>query len=146
MSGDAKGAKETMDGEVNGSGMSDGILDPETLDRLAQREPRYARAAYVFMLGALHHVIETLDEPRHISGRELAEGARSLALEQFGPMARTVLEHWGIESTEDFGDIVFGLVELGVLVKQETDSPMDFRRVFDFAEAFDKDYPWGQAI
>ncbi len=123
-----------------------GIIDETTLEQLRRREPRYHDDAYVFMLAALHDVIERLDEPRHISGRELAEGARDLALRQFGPMARTVLEHWGICSTGDFGAIVFALVECGVLIKEETDSPHDFREVYDFADAFDRDYPWGSGI
>ncbi len=89
-------------------------------------------------------MIERLEEPRHISGQELAEGCRDLALEQFGPMARTVLEHWGIHSTEDMGEIVFALIECRVLVKQDSDSREDFQAVFDFDEVFDRDYPWGR--
>jgi uncharacterized repeat protein (TIGR04138 family) len=58
-------------------------------------------------------------------------------------MARTVLEHWGIHATEDLGDIVFALVECGILIKQEDDRKEDFRAVFDFEEAFELGYPWG---
>ncbi|MGH7483714.1 MAG: Minf_1886 family protein [Longimicrobiales bacterium] len=119
------------------------MLDELLLERLRQRHPRYHEAAYVFTLATLHHVLRRLDEPRHITGRELAEGARDLALERFGPMARTVLEHWGVETTDDFGALVFALVDCGILIKQEGDSPSDFERVYDFADAFDRDYPWG---
>ncbi|HEX7051669.1 MAG TPA: Minf_1886 family protein [Longimicrobiales bacterium] len=119
------------------------IFDEEILDRLRQRHPRFHETAYLFVLSALHYVIEQLPDPRHISGRELAEGVRDLALERFGPMARTVLEHWGIRSTRDLGEIVFALVDCGVLIKQEDDSPEDFEGVFDFEDAFDRDYPWG---
>ena len=122
------------------------MLDQHLLDRLRKQEPRYHEAAFVFVLSALHHVIEGLEEPRHITGRELAEGARDLALREFGPMARTVLEHWGIRATDDFGRIVFALVECGILIKQETDSPDDFQALFDFAETFDRDYPWGGSV
>jgi uncharacterized repeat protein (TIGR04138 family) len=58
-------------------------------------------------------------------------------------MARTVLEHWGIHSTRDLGDIVFALVDLGVLLRQDDDSPDDFEDVFDFDDVFDRGYPWG---
>ena len=60
-----------------------------------------------------------------------------------GLMARTVLEHWGIHATQDLGDIVFALVECGILIKQEDDRKEDFRAVFDFEEAFELGYPWG---
>jgi len=113
------------------------------LDRLRDRNPRFHGKAYVFVLSALHSVMESLDKPRHITGAELAQGARRLALSRFGPMARTVLEFWGIHSTEDLGEIVFALVDCGVLLKQEEDSLEDFRGVFSFEEAFERDYPWG---
>jgi uncharacterized repeat protein (TIGR04138 family) len=120
------------------------IIDDEVLDRLRDRNPRFHETAYLFVLSALHYVIERLTEPRHISGRELAEGVRDLAIDRFGPMARTVLEHWGIRETSDLGDLVFALVECGILIKQEEDSADDFRDVFDFDDAFERDYPWGR--
>ena len=114
--------------------------------RLRERFPRYHETAYLFVLSALHHVLAGLPEPRHISGRELADGARDLAIQRFGPMARTVLEHWGIERTADMGEIVFALVEAGILLKQDDDSPRDFDALYDFEEAFEVDYPWGANI
>lgn len=114
----------------------------EILEQLRERDPRFHGKAYLFVLSALHVVMESLAHPRHISGRELAEGVRRLALERFGPLARTVLEHWGIRQTEDMGDIVFLLVDCGILMKQEEDSPEDFRAIFDFEEAFERNYPW----
>jgi uncharacterized repeat protein (TIGR04138 family) len=122
--------------------MNGGVLDDGLLDRLRERQPRFHEAAYLFILTALNRVIDTLPEPRHISGRELTESVRDLALDKFGPMARTVLEHWGIRSTEDVGQVVFALVDTGVLIKQETDLPDDFVNVFDFEDAFERRYPW----
>ena len=116
-------------------------MDDELFAALQARNPRYQEASYVFVLSALNYVLERLPEPRHISGREMAEGVRDLALERFGPMARTVLEHWGIAHTTDVGQIVFALVECGVLIKQDEDSPADFADVFDFDEAFEGRYP-----
>ena len=118
----------------------------EILQRLRERNPRFHEKAYLFLLSALHHVLDGLDEPRHISGRELAGGLRELALKQYGPMARTVLAHWGIHSTEDLGDIVFAMVECGVLIKREEDRWEDFTDLFDFEEAFERDYPWGGRV
>jgi uncharacterized repeat protein (TIGR04138 family) len=116
-------------------------MDEELFETLRDRYPRYDEAAYVFVLSALNYVLRRLPEPRHISGRELAEGVRDLAIERFGPMARSVLEHWGIHETVDVGDIVFALVEHGVLIKQDEDSRTDFMDVFDFDDAFDPQYP-----
>ena len=125
--------------------MNGPVLDDATLDRLRSRNPRYHESAYLFVLSALHHVIERLPEPRHISGRELATGVRDLSVLRFGPMARTVLEYWGVRETADVGDIVFGLVECGVLIKQDDDTLKDFDGVFDFDDAFEQDYPWGES-
>jgi uncharacterized repeat protein (TIGR04138 family) len=116
-------------------------MDEELFETLRDRYPRYDEAAYVFVLSALNYVLRQLPEPRHISGRELAEGVRDLAIERFGPMARSVLEHWGIHETVDVGDIVFALVEHGVLIKQDEDTRTDFVDVFDFDDAFDPQYP-----
>ena len=118
----------------------------EILEQLQQRTPRFDTRAYFFVLAALHSVIHSLDEPRHISGKELAEGVRHMALERFGPMARSVLEHWGIHATEDVGGVVFALVEQGILIKQDGDRPEDFADVFDFEEVFELNYPWEARI
>lgn len=115
----------------------------EVLVELQRRNPRYAEPAYLFVLTALHRLLEGLATPRHVSGAELAEGVRELAVERFGPLARTVLEHWGIHSTTDMGEVVFSLVECGVLIKQPGDSREDFEGLFSFDEAFEKAYPWG---
>ena len=114
----------------------------EVLDQLQQRNPRFHSRSYLFVLQALHSVIQSLDEPRHISGRELTEGVRELAIGRYGPLARTVLEHWGIHETEDVGGVVFALVEQGILIKQDDDRPEDFVDLFDFEEAFESNYPW----
>ncbi len=115
----------------------------DVLGRLVLRNPRYAEAAYVFVLEALHHRLLQLERPRHLSGAELAEAVRDLALERFGPLARTVLRHWGVHSTSDMGNVVFLLVESGILIKQPTDTPEDFEDLFSFEEAFETGYPWG---
>jgi len=122
--------------------MTDLQFADEVLDRLQERYPRFHARSYIFVLQALHYVIQSLDAPRHVSGPELAQGVRELALERFGPMARTVLEHWGIHATEDVGRVVFAMVEQGILIKQDGDNPEDFSDVFDFEEAFELNYPW----
>lgn len=115
----------------------------ETLGQLQRRNPRFAVEAYVFVLGGLQRKLAELDCPRHISGVELAGAVRDLAIERFGLLARVVLEHWGVHSTEDIGEIVFLLVDHGVLTKEETDRREDFADVFSFEEVFESEYPWG---
>ena len=112
------------------------------LTRLRERHPRFHPRAFSFALDALRLVLSGLDERRHISGRELVEGACGLAIDRYGPLARTVLEHWGIHSTDDLGDIVFALVEAGLLIKRDEDRPEDFCNVLDFGEVFEDEYPW----
>ena len=122
--------------------MSGILLADNVIDRLRRRYPSYHETAYLFILSALHYSIERLGEPRHISGRELAEGCRDLALDRWGLMAKSVLEYWGITGTRDLGEIVFALVELGVLVKQDEVSIESFDSVYDFGEVFERRYPW----
>lgn len=116
----------------------------EIIAQLCRRNPRYATKAYLFVLEALHRRMLELDAPRHITGPELAGSVRDLAIQRFGLLARTVLEHWGVHSTSDLGEIVFLMVDHGVLTKQETDSREDFDGLFSFESAFEAEYPWGR--
>jgi len=118
----------------------DGIMD-----RIRAREPRYAEGAYLFVLAALEHAQSRLAERRHISGAELAAAVRELALARFGVTARLVLEHWGVRATGDIGDIVFTLVDLGLLISQPNDTREEFSGLFDFDQAFEREYPWSAA-
>jgi uncharacterized repeat protein (TIGR04138 family) len=115
----------------------DGIMD-----RIRARDPRFHEPAYLFVLAALQFCQARLTERRHISGRELVEACRDLALERFGVMSKMVLEYWGVTSTADFGDIVFTLVELGLLISQPSDTREEFVDVFCFDQAFEREYPW----
>lgn len=112
------------------------------MDRIRLVERRYDEKAYLFVLAALEYCQQRLPERRHLTGRELAEAARDLALVRYGVLARTVLEHWGLRASRDLGDVVFTLVDLGLLMSQPNDSKEDFADVFDFHEAFDRNYPW----
>jgi uncharacterized repeat protein (TIGR04138 family) len=113
----------------------------EAVLQIVAADPRYDRDAYQFVREGLDFTIklhkkDATAAPQHVSGQELLTGIRQFALEQFGPLAKTVLEHWGIRRCEDFGEIVFNLVEKGVLGKTEQDSRNDFKGGYDFDEAF----------
>jgi uncharacterized repeat protein (TIGR04138 family) len=117
----------------------------ESVDEIVQAEGRYDREAYYFVREGLDFTIKMLKKDsrgagRHVSGHELLDGLRRYALEQFGPMARTVLTYWGVNQCEDFGVIVFRMVDKGILGKTEQDTPEDFKGGYDFDEAFVKPY------
>ena len=101
---------------------------------------KYDERAYLFVLAAIEYLQAKLDVRRHVSGAELAWACRDLALERFGLLSRTVLDCWGVQSTTDFGRIVFSLVEISLLSTQPGDSVEDFTGVYDFAVAFDEGY------
>jgi uncharacterized repeat protein (TIGR04138 family) len=118
----------------------------EELDKIVAKDPRYTREAYLFVREALDHTQKMIvkqekeEGPRHVSGRQLLEGSRDYALQQFGPMALTVLNEWGIRRCEDLGEIVFNMVENSLLAKTDQDTREDFAGGYDFEEAFRKPF------
>ena len=93
-----------------------------------------------FTVQKLHGKVKDPKANRHVSGPDLCEGLRELALSQWGRLARTVLRRWNITTTADFGRIVFAMVEAGLMQKTEEDSLEDFRNVFDFRTALENEY------
>jgi uncharacterized repeat protein (TIGR04138 family) len=117
----------------------------DALNDILARDSRYDESAYLFVRESLDFTIKLLNKPkegpnRHVRGVELLEGLRQYALQEFGPMAKTVLNHWGIHQCLDFGHIVFNLVQQGVLGKTEEDQLQDFAGGFDFEDAFRKPF------
>ncbi|MBN2583359.1 MAG: hypothetical protein JXL80_09835 [Planctomycetes bacterium] len=108
------------------------------LSELLRRNERYPREAYEFVSEALAYTARMLDREGHVTGAELCDGSRQLALEQFGFMARRVLESWNVRCTTDFGRIVYAMIDAELLRKTETDSISDFDDIYDFEEAFDQ--------
>ena len=115
----------------------------ELMARIAPRVGRFHPRAFLFVLAALEHIQQRLPERRHVTGAELAHACRDLALEQYGLLARTVLAHWGIVATGDFGAIVYALIDAGLLVRQDQDRLEDFDRVYEF-NVLEDEYPWGR--
>lgn len=146
------------------------MLDPKhPLSELLRRDKRYHYDAYVFVFDALRFGQERLgmgdagdafdrseedteaeneeqDAPeRHVTGQELCHAIQQYAIEQYGLMARSVLRHWGVESTGDFGEIVFNLIDIGQMRKTDTDRREDFDDVFDFEEALNEQVVFAHA-
>ena len=124
--------------------------------KLLREDRRYPLEAYIFVFEALHYAQEVLhlgcDSPsepggethkdeeaapqRHVTGQELCEAIRQFALEQYGYMAKLVLGNWGMQATRDFGEIVFNLIRIGRMKKTPQDRREDFDDVYDFEQAF----------
>ncbi|MEN8663004.1 MAG: Minf_1886 family protein [Lentimonas sp.] len=115
----------------------------EVIRTIRKEDPRYARGAYYFLRQALDFSLKemqkkgVLDKSNHLSGQQLLEGIRLYVIDQYGPMARSVLLYWGITQCRDFGNIVFNLVECRVLGKTDQDRPEDFNEGYSFKDAFD---------
>jgi uncharacterized repeat protein (TIGR04138 family) len=121
------------------------IYDPKIAD-IVRGDPRYPYEAYEFVFAALAHTQKALgrvangesggeaESSNHVSGPELLRGCRDFALRQFGLMARTVFRRWGINRTDDFGEIIFNLIEANLMSKSPEDSRRDFHAVYDLDE------------
>lgn len=110
------------------------------IEHICEKDSRYERDSYEFILEALTFTQKKYRRLRHVTGEELLEGIREFALLQFGPLALAVLTHWGIKTTEDFGFIVFNLVQNKMLSKTEQDTIDSFKSGYDFKKAFRDDY------
>jgi len=120
----------------------------EIVSLICKEDARFDKKAYEFVRQGLDHTVKELrkkeaskaERSRHVSGPELLQGMRIFALEQYGPLTKTVLNAWGLKRCRDFGDIVFSLIEYNVFSKTESDRPEDFADVYTFEEAFVKPY------
>ena len=113
----------------------------EVLEQVVKADPRYHRDAYHFLREALDYTQRAISKAnkgklRHVTGQELLAGLRAFALQQFGPMTLTLLHEWGVRRCEDFGELVFNLIDHGILSKTDTDTRLDFAGGYDFDEAF----------
>jgi len=123
------------------------------LVQLLKSDPRYKLEAYLFVQESLTYARDSLrlgssesseGEPAkaesHLSGQQLCEAARVLAIEQYGLLAQVVLAHWGIRSTKDIGNLVYNLINIGLMKKSRADRREDFDDVYEFDEAFQQDF------
>ena len=136
------------------------MLDPDhPIAELLRRDKRFHFDAYVFVFEALRYAQEKLgmgadprltqeeaegdkdeDVQRHVSGQQLCHAIRLYAMDQYGYLAKPVLNHWGVNSTSDFGEIVFNLIDIGQMRKTDSDRREDFDDVFDFDAGLRESY------
>ena len=115
---------------------------PDVIHEIHAKDDRFGKGAYYFIREALDHTLKSMEKDRgknkgHVSGMELLEGIKDYALERFGPMTLTLMNHWNVKKCRDFGDIVFNLVDYGILGRTENDSLADFEDGYNFQEAFE---------
>lgn len=120
----------------------------EIVSLICKEDTRFDRKAYDFVRLGLDHTVKELrkrdatraEKSRHVSGAELLDGLRVYALDQFGPLTKTVLNAWGVTRCTHFGDIVFNLIEYNVFSKTDSDRREDFSDIYDFDTAFVKPF------
>ena len=137
------------------------MLDPShPIAQLLREDPRYSFEAYAFVFESLNYAQNVLgmgteiaaegptesrkrgepEAPKHVNGGQLCEAVRLFAIEQFGYMAKPVLNSWGIHATGDFGEIVFNLIGIGQMRKTPRDNRQDFDDIYDFDTAFCREF------
>ena len=125
-------------------------MNEHPIFELLRRDSRYHIDAYQFVRDALAFAQDKLEMGKpsetpesaesHLTGQQLCEAIRIYAIEQFGLMARAVLQNWGITNTGCFGDIVYNLIEIEMMKKSDSDRREDFDDVYDFETVFDRDF------
>lgn len=122
------------------------MTTPQVIKKIRQeivdsgKDPRYHISAYDFVLNGLEFYITSLGEKRHVNGKELAKGLLLFAYKQFGLLGNDVLNYWGITKTDDFGYLVYNMIEIGVMSRQPEDAVEHFFGVIDFNEYFDSQH------
>ena len=114
----------------------------EAVDLVTNQDSRYDREAYFFLRDALDHTVKIgkksreMQPDKHVTGQQLLEGIRHYALKLYGPMVVTVLDYWGVRQCQDFGEMVYNLINVGVFGKKDSDSIEHFKEGYSFKEAF----------
>ena len=103
---------------------------------VAEKDGRYRKEGFLFVLAGLEYTLSKLPKRRHLTGQELSRSIANYAREQYGYLALTVLNNWGMYTSMDFGEIVYLLIEDGLMSKTEGDKKEDFADVYDFETEF----------
>ncbi len=118
----------------------------KSLEEIYRQDPRYSLNALKFIYEGLGETIKSIrskqteQSSRHISGDELSRGLAELAKKRWGRLSRVVLNHWGINTTRDMGEIVYIMIDNNWMTARESDRIEDFDNVFDFEKEFEKDF------
>ena len=115
--------------------------------KISEKDGRYSKESFLFILASLEYTLSKLTKRRHLTGQELSKSIAEYAREQYGYLAKTVLNNWGLYTTLDYGEVVYLLINGGLMNKTEDDKKEDFADAYDFDEEFvwekskPKDFP-----
>lgn len=112
----------------------------EKLDKIIKKDKRYSPEAYIFTIEALYYKLAKIGKKRHLTAKELLDGIVELGKEKYGLLSLEIFRSWGCRTTDDFGEIVFSLIEIGEFSKTPEDKKEDFHNVFDLEEKLKKEY------
>ena len=104
--------------------------------KISEKDGRYSKESFLFILASLEYILSKLKKRRHLTGQELSKGIAEYAREQYGYLAKTVLNNWGLYTTLDYGEVVYILINDGLMNKTEDDKKEDFADAYDFDEEF----------
>ena len=110
----------------------------DTFDDIVAKDSRYNARAYALLLDVVHYL--SGEDGRHVSGEDILDEFKERALDQYGPLTYTVLTEWGLQSTEDIGEMMFNLTDSKRIGKDDDDSPESFTGGYDFKETFFEPY------
>ena len=114
----------------------------DAVEAINSKQESYDSGAYYFLKDALdftgRRAMESNDgKHRHVAASELLIGFRDFAIQEFGPMASTMMTEWGVTTCSDIGSMVFELIEEGVFGKQDSDTREDFSEIFPLIESLE---------
>ena len=104
--------------------------------KISEKDGRYSKESFLFILASLEYTLSKLTKRKHLTGKELSKGIAEYAREQYGYLAKTVLNNWGLYTTLDYGEVVYLLINGGLMNKTEDDKKKDFADAYDFNEEF----------
>ena len=104
--------------------------------KISEKDGRYSKESFLFILASLEYTLSKLTKRRHLTGQELSKSIAEYAREQYGYLAKTVLNNWGLYTTLDYGEVVYLLINDGLMNKTEDDKKEDFADAYDFDEEF----------
>ena len=82
--------------------------------------------ACLFVCDSVFDVLAGLDRPRHISAAEVLEAVHKRCLREFGVWTGSVMTAWHIHTCRHIGEIIFILVDSGILSARPEDRIEDF--------------------
>ncbi len=102
------------------------------------RHQRYSPEAYYLLDRAMEFACQEFALEGHLCAEQVYLCYCKLAQMEYGPLAREVLEHWGVRTPSDLGAIVYHLIETQLFKKRDGESQRDFDHLPDLQIVLDR--------